>query len=594
MRKINFLLFVAFLIFTLSLPAKPVRDQTIQFGNMKATYRGNGTLSAVPVMGTDIWDIRVTDAGVWYLDGQLTISPQQKFAKTPCDVKIREVFVDGVIKNLKISFPPGLTHAGFVQNIVINGNTRYLTIVGGDLGSPLGAGGALRVSGRLTNLNISGKVFQNTLSNKTEYWGGNVWADLLVDDQLQYTSIKGGNLYFMPEVGGRHGLIKTKDNMRTFIVSSQIVKDKATKEATCYGGVVNCDIISLLNGLKDMQIKGGCFYGGIVRSKFMRIFNVTGFKAASAYPISPELSGIYNAYFEIRDYNTTTLNYTNFFVRGISVKDGNIANSCFTCQGNLKEFKAASKNPNLGNIYNSEVRAGHCGALIDYAMPTITMNRTAFVSTNALLEIPIAISNLNASVSYLLYLPHRDRAWSSRLESEAGNAEGLGAITITGTETFNAVFKWDPAAEEFYFGNQSSLRLTNLCLRLMRQSIAPELCIDINPNITVNADSAGTHTLHYPTEYSYIPIKDYTKIEKGNLNALSCNTALSSVFMGGTIISDLKNPEHASYLGNLVSAKFKYGATDNLLLSREKTQVSPKTFDFSQNEVWTNGQRRDK
>ena len=128
----------------------------------------------------------------------------------------------------------------------------------------------------------------------------------------------------------------------------------------------------------------------------------------------------------------------------------------------------------------------------------------------------------------------------------------------------------------------------------MRQSIAPELCIDINPNITVNADSAGTHTLHYPTEYSYIPIKDYTKIEKGNLNALSCNTALSSVFMGGTIISDLKNPEHASYLGNLVSAKFKYGATDNLLLSREKTQVSPKTFDFSQNEVWTNGQRRDK
>ena len=269
MRKINASLFVLIIFGALSLFAKKERTQTVQFGNMKATYFGNGTLEAVPVMGTDVWDIRITDAGVWYLDGTLTIAPQQKYAKTPANVKIREIYCDGILKSLNATFPPGLDHAGFVQNITIIGNIRYLTITGGDLGSPLGAGGKMRIKGRITNLNVSGKVFQNTEKQRTEYWGGNVWADLIVKDQLQYTTIKGGNLYYDPTTGGTHGLIESSDNMRTFTVASQIVKDKYTKEAKCYGGVVNCDIVSLLDGLKDMQIKGGAFFGGMIRSKFL-------------------------------------------------------------------------------------------------------------------------------------------------------------------------------------------------------------------------------------------------------------------------------------------------------------------------------------
>ena len=82
MLKLRPALFIL-LFSALSLFAKKERTQTVQFGNMKATYFGNGTLEAVPVMGTDVWDLRVTDAGVFYLDGTLTVAPQQKYAKTP-------------------------------------------------------------------------------------------------------------------------------------------------------------------------------------------------------------------------------------------------------------------------------------------------------------------------------------------------------------------------------------------------------------------------------------------------------------------------------------------------------------------------------
>ena len=89
MRRINASLFVLIIFGTLSLFAKQEREQTVQFGNMKATYFGNGTLEAIPVMGTDVWDLRVTDAGVFYLDGTLTVAPQGKYAKTPQNVSSR-------------------------------------------------------------------------------------------------------------------------------------------------------------------------------------------------------------------------------------------------------------------------------------------------------------------------------------------------------------------------------------------------------------------------------------------------------------------------------------------------------------------------
>ena len=50
MRKINASLLVLIMFGALSLFAKKEREQTVQFGNMKATYFGNGTLEAVPVM----------------------------------------------------------------------------------------------------------------------------------------------------------------------------------------------------------------------------------------------------------------------------------------------------------------------------------------------------------------------------------------------------------------------------------------------------------------------------------------------------------------------------------------------------------------
>lgn len=594
MRKINASLFVLIIFGALSLFAKKEREQTVQFGSMKATYFGNGTLEAVPVMGTDVWDIRITDAGVWYLDGTLTIAPQQKYAKIPANVKIREIYCDGILKSLNVTFPPGLDHAGFVQNITIIGNIRYLTITGGDLGSPLGAGGKMRIKGRITNLNVSGKVFQNTEKQRTEYWGGNIWADLIVKDQLQYTTVKGGNLYYDPETGGTHGLIESSDNMRTFTVSSQIVKDKYTKEAKCYGGVVNCDIVSLLDGLKDMQIKGGAFFGGMIRSKFLRTFAVSGFKTAKSYPIDRDLCGIHNAYFAVRDYNKTTLNYTNFFVRTISAKDANIINSTLTCQGNLSELKAASnKALPYGVISGVVARAGYSGKILNYDMPTVYLQRTAEVSTNATLTIPISISNLTAEAEYNFYLPNRDRAWSASLESEDGAAQGLSKIEITGTETYTANLVWEPGVENLYFGGESALKVTNLTIRVLRKG-SPELFLDVRPNITVKADSQGTCDLHYPTEYDYEGIVETTANEKGQINSLSCGEAYDSLFAGGIVISDLSNPEHASYLGNVNTAKFKLKALRNMILSKGKTQISPKTFDFTTNAVYTSGQRRDK
>ena len=594
MRRINASLFVLIIFGALSLFAKQEREQTVQFGNMKATYFGNGTLEAIPVMGTDVWDLRVTDAGVFYLDGTLTVAPQGKYAKTPQNVKIREIYCDGILKSLNVTFPPGLDHAGFVQNITIIGNIRNLTIVGGDLGSNQGAGGLMRIKGRITNLNVSGKVFQNTEKQRTEYWGGNVFADLIVKDQLQYTSIKGGNLYFDPETGGTHGLIQSSDNMKTFTVASQIVKDKYTKTPVCYGGVVNADIVSLLDGLKDMQIKGGAFFGGMIRSKFIKTFSVTGFKTASAYPIDRGLCGIRNAYFSVRDYNKTALNYTNFFVRTISVKDADIVDSIMTCQGNLSEIKASSnKSLPYGVITNCVARAGYSGQILDYNMPEVSMDRTAEVSTNAVLEIPFTVSNLVAECSYEIYLSNKDRAWHVLLTDGEEEYSGFAKIALSGADSFEGKLVWDPAEEELYFGKESSIPVTNLTLRVLRKG-SPELFLDIKPRITVLANSEGTSERHYPTVFAYEGIIETVANEKGQINSLSCSEAYNSLFAGGTIISDLSNPAHASYLGNVNTAKFKLKALGNMILSKAKTAISPKTFDYQNNEVWISGQRRDK
>ena len=594
MRKTYFLLLSLILVSSFSLFAKEVREQSFQFGNMKATYNGNGTLEVIPVMGDDVWDIRVTDAGVWYLDGTLSVAPQKKYSKTPANVKIREIYCDGILKSLNVTFPPGLDHAGFVQNIVIIGNIRDLNVKGGDLGSPLGAGGIMRIKGRITNLNVSGKVFQNTEKQRTEFWGGNVWADLIVKDQLQYTSIKGGNLYFDPTVGGTHGLIQSSDNMKTFTVASQIVKDKYTKEAKCYGGVVNADIESLLDGLKDMQIKGGAFFGGMIRSKFLRTFNVTGFKSAQSYPIDRRLCGIRNAYFAIRDYNKTTLNYTNFFVRTISVKDADIVDCIMTCQGNLSELKASSnKSLPYGVITNCVARAGFSGQILDYSMPEVYLDRTAEVSTNAILEIPFTVSNLVAGFEYELYLPNKDRAWSASLTDGEEEYAGFAKIALKDAESFSGKIKWDPSQERFYFGNESAVPVTNLTLRVLKKG-SPELFLDVKPRISVLANSDGTMELHYPTVFSYAGIVETVKNEKGQINSLSCSEAYDSLFTGGAIINDIIDPTHATYLGNVNTAKFKLKALGNTILSKDKTQIQCKSFDFTANAVYTSGQRRDK
>ena len=555
MRRFNASLLILIVFGALSLFAKKEREQTVPFGNMKATYFGNGTLEVIPVMGTDVWDLRVTDAGVFYLDGTLTVAPQKKYAKTPQNVKIREIYCDGIMKTLDITFPPGLDHAGFVQNITVIGNVRTLNVKGGDLGSNQGAGGMMRIKGRITNLNVSGKVFQNTEKQRTEYWGGNVFADLIVKDQLQYTSIKGGNLYFDPAAGGTHGLIQSSDNMKTFTVASQIVKDKFTKEARCYGGVVNADIVSLLDGLKDMQIKGGAFIGGMIRSKFLRTFNVTAFKSAKEYPIDRNLCGIRSAYFAVRDYNKTTLNYTNFFVRTISVKDADIVDSILTCQGNLSEIKAASnKSLPYGVITNCVARAGYSGQILDYNMPEVFMNRIAEVSTNATLEIPFTVSNLVVETEYEVYLPNKDRAWNVRLADGTNEFTGFSKIALSGADSFKGRIVWDPAEEHLFFGNESAIPVTNLTLRVLRKG-SPELFLDIKPEITVLANSKGTSELHYPTVFAYEGIIETVKDEKGQINSLSCSEAYDSLFAGGPTISDLSNPAHASYIGNVNTAK---------------------------------------
>ena len=58
MRRFNASLLILIVFGALSLFAKKEREQTVPFGNMKATYFGNGTLEAIPVMGTDVWDLR--------------------------------------------------------------------------------------------------------------------------------------------------------------------------------------------------------------------------------------------------------------------------------------------------------------------------------------------------------------------------------------------------------------------------------------------------------------------------------------------------------------------------------------------------------
>ena len=221
------------------------------------------------------------------------------------------------------------------------------------------------------------------------------------------------------------------------------------------------------------------------------------------------------------------------------------------------------------------------------------MGRTATISTNALLEIPFAVSNLVAESSYEIYLPNKDRAWHAKLADGQEEYSGFSKIALTGSESFSGKIVWNPAEENLYFGKENAIQVTELTLRVLRKG-APELFLDIKPEITVLANSDGTSELHYPSVFTYEGIIETVKDEKGHINSLSCSEAYNSLFAGGTIISDLSNPAHASYQGNVNAAKFKLKALGNMILSKAKTAISPKTFDYQNNEVWISGQRRDK
>ena len=192
-----------------------------------------------------------------------------------------------------------------------------------------------------------------------------------------------------------------------------------------------------------------------------------------------------------------------------------------------------------------------------------------------------------------MYLPNKDRAWNVRLADGTNEFTGFSKIALSGADSFKGRIVWNPAEEQLFFGNESAIPVTNLTLRVLRKG-SPELFLDIKPGISVLANSEGTSELHYPTVFAYDGIIETVKDEKGQINSLSCSEAYDSLFAGGTIISDLSNPAHASYIGNVNTAKFKIKALGNMILSKTKTAISPKTFDYQNNEVWISGQRRDK
>jgi len=435
-----FIFFFTILFTLISNAAKTVR----YIDALKVVYTGNGTMTAgasdagdytykIEIMGLS----SITNTQTKVQDS-LVITPTSQSANS---IFINEIVADGALNKIKVTFPPGKDGlASCVRNIKVNGYVNNITIIGGDLGAPDAHDGQVKITGSVKQILVKGKKHKIKNTKNTEFWGGNIWADISVTGAVSKIIAKGGNIFYFKNAVD-NGAIDVNGLVKLIAADGVIVKTSETVKVM-FGGAIKADIFNQGNEIKQIRAKGGRIVDGGIYCRQLKKLYVNGQKATDPRPnFSVSQQGISKICVQTTDPN---FNYKDCSLKNILVKNGAIFNSLFSAKGNLSSAKVTLENPATGNaITNSIVRVGTDMDLSVNNPPSISPNFFATgVVTETRVIIPFTIDSQDSDETLAVHIHNRGPALDAIISNYYGQTFALDEAWKITSYPESGMFVW--------------------------------------------------------------------------------------------------------------------------------------------------------
>lgn len=462
---------------------------------LKVTYTGNGALIVGPSDAGDYtYKIEVTGLAFYTntsdkVNDTLVIKPTSQSANS---IFIDEIVADGSLSRIKVTFPPGKDGtASCVRNINVKGYVNNITIINGDLGDPVGHDGQVNINGPIKQILVKGKKNKIKNTKDAEWWGGNIWADINVDNGVSKIIAKGGNIYYYPGATD-NGMISVNGNVKLIAADGVIVKTSETVRVM-FGGGIKADIFNTGNEVKQIRAKGGLITDSGIYCRQIKKVSVKGQKATDPRPsFSIDEQGITKSYIQTTDPN---FNYKDCSLKNINIKNGMIFNSIFSTKGNVNSLKSALENPITGfSISNVILRAGTDGDLSENNPPVIDPNiyATGVISETEVI-IPFTIDSIDSGETLAVRIHNRGPALEAVISNYYGQSFEYGDAWKVTDYPESGMFVWITQSYQEDVYSNITVRVTDngipnkfddmrIIASVTSSNLAPVLSLDPDDN----------------------------------------------------------------------------------------------------------------
>ncbi|RLD10510.1 MAG: hypothetical protein DRI44_05865 [Chlamydiae bacterium] len=539
---------------------------------LKVIYTGNGGLIAGPSDAGDFtYKISITGLSLTTnikekVKDTLVIKPTSQSANS---IFIDEIVADGSLNSIKVTFPPGKNNmASCVRNINVKGYVNKITIINGDLGAPDGHDGQVNVVGPIKQILVKGKKHKIKNTDATEWWGGNIWADINIENGVSKIIAKGGNIYYYPGATD-NGMISINGDVKLIASDGVAVKTNETDKAM-FGGAIKADIFNTGNEIKQIRVKGGRITDSGIYCRQIKKVSVKGQKAADPRPLfSVFEQGISKTYIQTTAPN---YNYKDCSLKNVNVKNGSVFNSLFSVKGDINSIVASLETPSLSSsITNSVFRAGTDEDLSQNESPTIspTLFYTGVV-TEAKVIIPFTFDSIDSGETLAVRIHNRGPALDAVISNYYGQSFGYGEAWKVSDYPESGMFVWITQSyqEDVYSniivrvsdnGIPNKFDDLSIIASVTSSNLAPILTIspDDNPrivNLTQEANATWTADVFDMNLYDIITF------------SIANNSP-------GLLVSNLTTRSFYIYSTNLIEGVYSnitFTATDNKGLSDSK------------------------
>jgi len=391
----------------------------VSLGSAKAVYNGDGYMFA-KLSHNNTWDIQIKGiADSTNSSHTFKISPTEKYQS---DVFINSITADGSLKYIKVELPPGTQFANYVRNIFVDGDVKNITFTCADLGASDGQDGLVVINGSVNSINIKGKKYRPFKGADFQWWGGNIWADIAVSNGVNKILTKGGNVYYDAE-GGVLGNIYANGILKLLYSKGVVLKtnkDDPTSKVM-FGGGISANVNVGNNKINSFKSKGGIISNGKISCKQLKQLKIIGQKVSDSRPfIYPENQGLHKVCVEVG--NGSAESYKDCSLKQLIVKNGSIRDAIFSAKGDIKTFKTIGESVSgMGKISNVVARAGFDGSLeINQTPSIIPASCLTSLHTGTELIIPFIIDSSDSNEILTTRIKYRDSALNSIISNYNG------------------------------------------------------------------------------------------------------------------------------------------------------------------------------